>query len=344
MPSDEQLQAFLSLTNAERAEALAVAADVTGRPAHLLEKDVWVVWTLNKLFSAPFGGDLVFKGGTSLSKAYDVINRFSEDIDLTYDITAFIPNLATKESGGIPPSRSQAAKWTNKVREELPAWVSGTAMPAIEAALKADGLTAQLTAEGEKLTIAFAPAAMGSGYVKPEVVAEFGARSTGEPATAVEIFCDATPALPMLTFPTASVRAMAPERTFWEKATAVHVFCEGGRHRGRPAFARHWHDLTRLKRKGVAEKAIADKALASAVATHKSLFFREKKADDAEIDYEAAVQGKLNLVPMGDRLDELRKDYEAMIADGLLLDDTESFDALIKEITELQDSVNESVE
>ena len=137
---------------------------------------------------------------------------------------------------------------------------------------------------------------------------------------------------------------MAPERTFWEKATAVHVFCEGGRHRGRPAFARHWHDLTRLKRKGVAEKAIADKALASAVATHKSLFFREKKADDTEIDYTAAVQGKLNLLPTGDRLDELRKDYEAMIADGLLLDDAESFDALIKEITELQDSVNKSVD
>ncbi|AXE63574.1 hypothetical protein BBF93_04580 [Hyphomonas sp. CACIAM 19H1] len=342
MPSDEQLQAFLSLANAERAEALAVAADVTGRPAHLLEKDVWVVWTLNKLFSTPFGGDLVFKGGTSLSKAYDVINRFSEDIDLTYDITAFIPDLATKESGGIPPSRSQATKWTNKVREDLPAWVSGTAMPAIEAALKTDGLTAKLTADGEKLTIAFAPAAVGNGYVKPEVVAEFGARSTGEPATAVEISCDAATALPTLTFPTAKVRAMAPERTFWEKATAVHVFCEGGRHRGRPAFARHWHDLVRLQRKGIADKAIADKALASAVATHKSMFFREKNAENAEIDYAAAVGGNLTLVPTGDRLEELRNDYQSMINDGLLFDDVDDFETLLVQIEAIQNLANET--
>ena len=79
-------EAFLSLSAKERIEALGVAATASGRPAHILEKDVWVVWTLSTLFESEFGNHLVFKGGTSLSKAYGAIRRFSEDIDVTYDI------------------------------------------------------------------------------------------------------------------------------------------------------------------------------------------------------------------------------------------------------------------
>lgn len=76
-------EAFLTLSADDRREALAVAADRSGRPPHLLEKDVWVVWTLATLFGSDLGEHLVFKGGTSLSKAYHVIRRFSEDVDLT---------------------------------------------------------------------------------------------------------------------------------------------------------------------------------------------------------------------------------------------------------------------
>ena len=79
-------EAFLSLSRSDQADALGVAADRSGRPVHLLQKDVWVVWALETLFAAPFGPHLVFKGGTSLSKAYQAIARFSEDVDLTYDI------------------------------------------------------------------------------------------------------------------------------------------------------------------------------------------------------------------------------------------------------------------
>src|SRR5262245_49231004 len=77
---------FFGIAVNDRAEALQVAAAQSGRPVHVLEKDAWVVWTLSALFDSPFGKDLVFKGGTSLSKAYHVIDRFSEDIDVTYDI------------------------------------------------------------------------------------------------------------------------------------------------------------------------------------------------------------------------------------------------------------------
>ena len=91
-------EAFLTLSADDRREALAVAADRSGRPLHLLEKDVWVVWTLATLFGSDLGEHLVFKGGTSLSKAYYVIQRFSEDVDLTYDIRSIAPDLVVKGS------------------------------------------------------------------------------------------------------------------------------------------------------------------------------------------------------------------------------------------------------
>ncbi len=99
---------FFDLSQEDQREALEYGRAETGRPAHLLEKDVWVVWTLRTLFASPLAADLTFKGGTSLSKVYKVIDRFSEDIDLTYDIRKLIPDLIGA-GGDLPASRSQAS-------------------------------------------------------------------------------------------------------------------------------------------------------------------------------------------------------------------------------------------
>jgi len=96
---------FLKLAAPDRLDVLGVAADRLGRPAHLLEKDVWVVWALQVLFESPVGDHLVFKGGTSLSKAYGVIDRFSEDVDLTYDIRALVPDLLEGRNDAMPVNR-----------------------------------------------------------------------------------------------------------------------------------------------------------------------------------------------------------------------------------------------
>ena len=98
---------FLHLPIEDRREALGVAADRSGRPAHLLEKDVWVVWVLAFLYGSAVGEHLVFKGGTSLSKAYQVIRRFSEEVDLTYDIRAIAPDLVGENGEGLPKTRSE---------------------------------------------------------------------------------------------------------------------------------------------------------------------------------------------------------------------------------------------
>ncbi len=86
-------ESYFHLSAKDQADALAAGASASGRPPHLLEKDIWVVWALSTLFDSELGAHLVFKGGTALSKAYKVIQRFSEDVDLTYDIRALAPDL-----------------------------------------------------------------------------------------------------------------------------------------------------------------------------------------------------------------------------------------------------------
>lgn len=328
----------MQLSDEDRSEALAAAAAASGRPAHLLEKDVWVVWALGVLFEAPFADHLVFKGGTSLSKAYDIIQRFSEDVDLTYDIRQLIPDLVAGAAQALPSSRAEERRWSAAVRQALPAWVEAQVRPVLEARLAAEGLGAAVRVDGDKVFIDYAATREGTGYVAPRVMLEFGARSTGEPNALRPVVCDAARHLEAVVFPTATPRVMAAERTFWEKATAAHVYCAQGRLRGE-RFSRHWHDLARLDAAGVAEAALADRDLARAVARHKAMFFREK-ADDEEIDYHAAVSGGLRLRPDGASLAALGDDYRRMIEDGLLEQDAEPFEALMQASADLADRAN----
>ena len=337
---------FLKLPAIDRREVLAVAAGASGRPLHLLDKDVWLVWILDVLFRAPFGDHLVFKGGSSLSKGYQIISRFSEDVDLTYDIRALAPNLAedgaVKGMDPLPPNRSQEKRWSKEIRMRLPTWIQDQVMPAISNALSENGLAARLSADNEKVFLEYDPLSSGSGYVRPVVMLEFGARSTGEPWETRHVHCDASAHVADIVFPVANPRVMRPERTFWEKATAIHVFCEQGEFRGGERFSRHWHDLTRLDRAGIAKVAMADRPLALAVARHKSVFFTEKRPSGQAVDYAAAVSGGLRLVPDDKALASLSLDYERMIEDGLLLDDAESFEELMQRCRDLQARANRS--
>jgi len=330
---------FLHLSAADRLEAIRVAADRSGRPSHLLEKDVWVVWALATLCESPLGENLVFKGGTSLSKAYGVIRRFSEDVDLTYDIRAIAPDLVGDNREALPNTRSEQKRWSDEVRRRLPEWIARDVQPILDEAIASGQFAARLRVEGEKVFIDYETAAAGYGYVAPSVMLEFGARSTGEPADRRGISCDAAGLVDGVDFPTARPRVMHAERTFWEKATAIHVFCLQERLRG-DRFARHWHDLVRLDDSGFATTAFVDRELANAVARHKTMFFAEKAADRAPINYEAAVNGRLELVPTGDGARALAADYAQMVRDGLLLEDAETFDTLMERCADIAGRAN----
>jgi len=228
----------------------------------LLEKDIWVVATLRTLFEAPFAGHLTFKGGTSLSKAWHAIRRFSEDIDITHDIRAMAPDLVVGgDEEAIPPTRSQEKRWTKAIRDRLAEWVRDRACPIVREGLADAGFAARIRTEAHWLHVGYDSLFEEMDFVRPEVKIDFGARSTGEPHGIMPVVCDAAAYLPDLAFPDTHPIVMLAERTFWEKATATHVFCRQERHRGE-RWSRHWHDLARLGIAGVAARALEDRALA----------------------------------------------------------------------------------
>ena len=331
---------FQSLSAGDRRYALRVAQDKSPHRAFLLEKDVWIVATLGVLFDAPFADHLTFKGGTSLSKAWHAIRRFSEDVDITYDIRAFAHDLvAGTGDEALPPTRSQQKRWTRAIRTRLAEWVRDHAHPVIEEGLTGAGFTAEVRADGDRLYVHYEPLFKRTGLMRPEVMVEFGARSTGEPHTSRSVVCDAAAHLPELVFPAARPTVMLAERTFWEKATAAHVYCRQERRRGE-RLSRHWHDLARLDDAGIATNALADRALAFSVARHKAIFFYENDAHGQRIDYEAAVSGDLQLVPSGNAYAVLADDYAKTLADGMLLDDEEPFDTLMERCAEIEAHAN----
>lgn len=334
-------ESWFELSSADQSEALEVAAGRSGRPAHLLEKDIWVVWALSAIYDSPLGDSLTFKGGTSLSKVYKVIDRFSEDIDLTYDIRELVPDLL-RDGNPIPASASQEKKITSAVRSRLPQWIEQTVQPVIEQALVASGLQAALSLAGkdnDKLIIAYPATKKGTGYAAATIQLEFGARATGEPHQRHHVACDIAPLIDGVTFPAAQPLVMAAERTFWEKATAAHVYCLQGRLRG-DRYSRHWYDLAALAKTTHFASAASDHELARQVAEHKSMFFAEKDVDGGKVDYFQATSGDLRLIPQGPSLDALAKDYAAMLEDGLLAFEQPTFDTVMASCAAIQDEIN----
>lgn len=335
---------FFMLSQKDQLEALEYVRAKSGRPVHLLEKDIWVVWALRTLFDAPAGAAITFKGGTSLSKVYRIIDRFSEDIDVTYDIRKLIPDLVGRGSD-LPASRSQASKWTKAVRSRLPSWVAEHIKPVLETALAREQLKLCIEPGGEgndKLLLNYPALTKGTGYIEPVVTLEFGGRATGEPRQMHEVVCDAAKYLPEIVFPTASPYVMSVARTFWEKATAAHVFCARGRFRGE-RFARHWHDLAAIGRSEYFPAVAANREVATAVASHKRYFFVEKDRDGQTIDYAAAVSGHLKIVPEGEAKLALSEDYEAMVADEVMIGAALSFEELMDACAEMEERVNSNV-
>jgi hypothetical protein len=333
---------FFALSRSDQGEVLQIASAATGHPAYLLEKDLWVVWTLRVLYESPLGGVLTFKGGTSLSKAYRIIDRFSEDIDLTCDMRTLLP--AQTRAGILPSGRSQADKWTKAVEESLPAWIAAAVIPVVQAALTREKSGATVAIGGkknEKLLLSYPVLAEGPVYVAPIVQMEFGGRSTGEPHAAMPIQCDMEGHVEGIAFPTATPLVMNIARTFWEKATAAHVYCAQHKLNGE-RYARHWYDLEAISRSAHFPGILADRAVAAGVARHKSLFFRAKDAAGGVIDYTVATQGQLRLVPEGDARRALAADYAAMAEAGVLLNPATTFDALMRSCREIEARINKA--
>ena len=176
-------EAFLSLAARERADILRTAAARSGRAAIILEKDIWVCWVLQALFSMPDPHPMAFKGGTSLSKVYGIIDRFSEDVDVTLEYRAFNDGFDPFAAGA---SRNQIRLFSERLRGRVTTYISDVVAPALGAA--ADGLAAdgqhdiRIGDDGETIRFAYPSAVEDArGYVRSEVLLEFGGRNVIDP-------------------------------------------------------------------------------------------------------------------------------------------------------------------
>jgi hypothetical protein len=304
---------YQDLNARERLELLDAVSRERGLAPAILEKDYWVCKTLDALFSLPDLGDhLVFKGGTSLSKVYGLIDRFSEDIDISLhrEYLGFgedrDPEAATGKEQG---RRLEALQQTCRDR------IRDTLLPALREKLTetlGDGGEWSLEIDPrEAQTILFQFPRAGAdtiAYIAPVVRIEMGARSDHWPkeARVIQSYLSETLSRPI---GGATVQALAAERTFWEKATLLHA--EAHRLPDKPMpgrYARHYHDLARMAVDPVADRALADTALRERVVAHKSVYFRSGWAK-----YDLAVPETFRLVPPEERLAALEADHQSML-------------------------------
>ena len=320
------------------------AAEKSQRQPHVLEKDIWVVQTMAALFGASSGSDLVLRGGTSLSKAFGILQRFSEDIDVAYDIRALVPDLIeTADNTGydpIPPTRSQMAKWSRIIRSRLNDWMDAEALPVVKERMAEAGFRVlRIERQHQEIYIHYRPLFEGHAFIKPQVKIDFSGRTSGVPNSEQPIICDAAKSLPDIAMPATRVAAMAPERTFWEKAMGAHTCCLQERVRS-TRYSRHWHDLICLDQSGYGFQALADPSIAEGVVHHRSVFFRARDAHDEFVDFAKAASGQIRLVPSSALRDELEKDYRLMANSGMLLGEEKSFDQLMEETAALEEKIN----
>jgi len=286
-----------------------------------VEKDFWVTWTLRALFALPeWGSRLTFKGGTSLSKGWKLLERFSEDIDIVID------RAPLGFEGGDAPDRAPSNKHKRTrleaLKEASQKCVQDHIHPllrnAVGRALPA-GLQWSLTPDPDDpdhQTLLFAyPTVFPDhpNYLRQVVKIEMGARSDTDPSESVQIQPLINESFPdLLPDSRFAVRAVMPVRTFWEKAMLLHeeTFRPVDKKRRRQYMARHYYDLYRLIEAGVADDAARDLDLFRRIAEHREVYFRY-----TWVDYSTLQPGQLCVVPRDDQLSDWEADYASMHAE-----------------------------
>jgi hypothetical protein len=339
------MDSFLNKTASERQLFIKEAETQMGRPPIVIEKDFWVCWTLGEIFSLPdFGKHMTFKGGTSLSKIYGLIDRFSEDIDLSFhrEFLGF---------GGDADPANATGKERNRRLDELQAQcaklIREKFVPALTASMvkslgAGDDWRLDVDAQDNQ-TVLFRypkPISTASDYLKPAVKIEMGARSDHWPTEDKRIRSYLHEMFPkeLPDAGCATVNVLSAERTFWEKATILHAEC----HRSLTQLApernsRHYYDLGRIATNPEGQKALSRLDLLEAVVEHKKVFFRSGWAN-----YEMAKPGTFRLIPPAERIEALKRDYALM--QDMFFGTPPGFDAIIVTLTELEARINKSEE
>ena len=324
---------FYTTDKAEKEAVFNAIAAENGMTPFAVEKDWWVSRTLEIIFQMSIAKHLVFKGGTSLSKAWKLINRFSEDIDLAID-KAFFKGY----SGEISKSK------ISKLRKEAGNYTTGTFFEELQEEFKAKGfndldfivIDAEDSDQDPRVIEIYYPNSIKSQseYVLPRVQIEVSCRSLREPFTVKsfgalvdEVYADKDFAEPLFDVPTVN-----PERTCLEKLFLLHEEFHRPAEKMRvDRLSRHLYDIYHLTKAGIAEKAINDKELYETIVAHRYKFSRV-----GEVDYNLHSPKTLNPIPVADKMEEWKSDYAKMKEDMIYEENKPSFEDLINNLNELR--------
>lgn len=309
----------------------------------IIEKDFWVCWTLRRLTTTDdLQNHVTFKGGTSLSKAYGIIERFSEDVDLTIRGAApMIDTIPSPMAEGI--GTKERERRTKALKTAAQHYVADIAMPSLARAIELtlgsrEGWSIEPDPDDKnQQTLLFNyPRTLGNedgvGYIKPRIKLEYGARGEPEPFEQRSIVPYLAEEFPdELPDAETSVETLSVTRTFWEKATILHALHHNGKLR--EGMSRHYYDLLMLDRAGITDEAITRADLLVSVVRNKSLMFADKSAS-----YDSAVFGQLRLSPDETIVDRLRNDYIAMA--DMFMSTPPAFDDLLVGIAALETKLN----
>lgn len=302
-----------------------------GLPATAIEKDWWVSLVLKLIFSLPFANHMVFKGGTSLSKGWNLIERFSEDIDLAIDRSYFgYPGVISKSK--VKQLRKASCNFISN--EFLTTFKNQL----LKLKVPIENLIVQEfnDSDTDPLVIAlhYRSLTEKSDYLLPRVLIEIGARSLMEPHKDIPIqslvgiqyndqkFADDASFIP----------TVLPKKTFLEKAFLLHEEFQKPLHNIRVArLSRHLYDLEKLMDTEHGINALSDKELYNVIVNHRQQFNQIKG-----IDYAKHNPSKIDFVPPNEIIKEWGKDYSVM-RENMIYGETVSFEILIKRLKELRE-------
>lgn len=335
--------AFLGLPDSERRLYIEEAAARRGVSAVIIEKDFWVSWMLAVLFRSEFAGSLVFKGGTSLSKVFGAIDRFSEDIDLS-----LAPAFVGIDAPGEDLSRTRLDHWMKAAQEACAVTLRQKVKPLLDreitqalGALAGANVLEPAMGDGAETNLLFhypSVLPVGFGYIRRSVKLEFGSLTDQQPHGVHAVRPWIAESLPNAFADwTCSVVALEAERTFWEKATILHAEHHRPQDKATPdRFSRHYADLSRLAEHQSAPAALAMHELRDRVVAWKGRFFHSSWAR-----FDLARPGSFRLLPPPSRARDLAGDYKLMRE--MYLTEPPGFDRVLDTLRDLEKRINDGL-
>lgn len=324
------------LSDNDRRELFRNTADKMGLNDAIVEKDFWVCFTLDYLFHrSPWKESITFKGGTSLSKAFHLISRFSEDIDLILDWRVLGYG---KDEPWEKRSNTKQDAFNKEANARAEVFLSETFCPAVKSGLSQEiGCEANVYIdEKDKQTVIFAYPHLFTNTATLQVIRlEIGALAAWTPAKTAQIEPYAAKYYPKIfEQKETAILTVAPERTFWEKATILHHEANRPEHLEMPQrYSRHYYDLYRMAATPVKEAAFSRLDLLKKVVDFKMKFYPRSWAK-----YPEAVPGTLKLLPPEYRFAALETDYNSM--QDMLYGDIPTFETVIAAVQELEKEIN----